>query len=272
MEPDKAAEFKKNYLDAHPELAVTDRQMTDLFSIYLADEDAATATEHASKSATEAATATHTATVPNSTSKTESATGTGKTETAPVATTTAAASVDSAAILEQLKSISTSLSGYDAKLSAMEKKFIPVDKLGEYRSEIAGLSLKLADDLANIRENHREEFGERLDRNAFEKFVNDQKAAGVGYKDLTAAHDAFVADKRVEKKIAEGVAAGVKQKTSALEVPGQTQSVGMSAAQQVLAKARAEAAAQGGNNRAMAAAEKLRALRQGREDSGAAVQ
>ena len=270
MEPEKAAEFKHNYLDGHPELSVTDRQMTDLFSIYLADEDAATATDRASKSST--STTAHTATVPNSTTRTESADSTGKTETAPGASATSASSADSAAILKQLESISSSLSGYDAKLSAMEKKFIPVEKLGEYRSEIAGTTLKLADDLANIRENHREEFGERLDRNAFEKFVNDQKAAGVGYKDLTAAHDAFVADKRVEKKIAEGVAAGVKQKTSAMEVPGQTQSVGMSAAQQVLSKARAEAAAQGGNNRAMAAAEKLRALRQGREDSGAAVQ
>jgi hypothetical protein len=149
----------------------------------------------------------------------------------------------------------------------MAKDYVPVSKLGEYRTEILTHAIKTADDYSTIRENHRAEFSEPLDRNAFESFVATQNQAGVKFPSLASAHDTFVKDKRVtasaaakKAEIDAAVAEALKQQRSS-NVPGQTQTIAMSPAQQVIAKAKAAAGGAGGaESAAMKAARALEEL------------
>jgi hypothetical protein len=153
----------------------------------------------------------------------------------------------------------------------MAKDYVPVSKLGEYRNEILTHAIKTADDYSTIRENHRAEFSEPLDRNAFETFVATQNQAGVKFPSLASAHDTFVKDKRVtasaaaeKSRIDAAVAEALKQQRSS-NVPGQTQTIAMSPAQQVIAKAKASAAGNGGaESAALKAARQLEELDRGR--------
>jgi len=232
-------------IDANPVLAVNDRKMSELFSAYLGEEEPVPVVAAAAAAAEPAVLAT--------------------VKPAVLATVTG----DSSAILAKLTELSTNL---DTRFEELDTKFVPVAKLGEYRNDMLASSIRAADDYAQVRESHRAEFGEPLKRDDFEKFVMDQKTAGVGYKDMAAAHDSFVFEKRNAKKIADGIAEGVKVKTSGTNVPGSTQTVGLSPAQQVIAKAKAAAVGTGdGKSNAMAAADRLAQLRRQRED-GQAVQ
>ena len=187
------------------------------------------------------------------------------TTTTPGASTT---SPDTAVILNKLTALESSL---DSRLEAKLKDYIPAAKLGDYREELLTLAIKSADDYATVRESHRAEFNELLDRTAFEKFVADQKAANISFRSMSEAHDVFVKDKRVaasaaaeKAKIDAAVAEALKQARSAGTVPGQTQSVAMSAAQQVLAKARSTAAGGNGETNAMKVARQLEELERNR--------
>jgi hypothetical protein len=124
-----------------------------------------------------------------------------------------------------------------------------MDKLPEYRKELLTLAIQSNAQYDDVREIHREEFGERLPFDQFKAFVElpenfiDGKSK---FPSMKAAHDVFVAEKRkakqeadVQKRINDGIEEAKKQMRSGATVPGQTQQTAMSPAQQVMAKARA---------------------------------
>lgn len=237
-------------LQSKPELIVRDAKSRELLDLFYGEDEPAAVT-------TPPVAAVHVPTVPSAASTTSSA-------AAPTVTTTPNPPAANTGTSDSMAAILAELQGLKAKL---DKDFIPVSKLPEYRAEILTLAIKSADDYATVRENHRAEFNESLDRSAFEKFVADQAAAGVRHANMSAAHDAFVKDKRVtaqaaaeKAKIDAAVAEALKQARSAGSVPGQTQSVAQSPAQEIMAKAKA--AANGGNaeSAAMRAARQLEEL------------
>jgi len=242
-------------LDANPRLIERDKKSAEVYTIYEGGEP-----EPEPVVTTPAAT----------TSTPASASVSSPAPVTAAATTSAPATADSnAAILAELQKLSST---FDAKLDAFKKEFIPAADLAKHRGEVTAAAIKAADDLAQIRESHRSEFGKPLDRDAFEKFVTDQQAAGTRFKDLRAAHDLFVTKERTDAEVNKRVDEQVKQKKSAESVPGQTQSVAMSPALAVMKKAREAAKGGDGKSNAMAAAEKLAALERGREDSVGAIQ
>jgi len=185
---------------------------------------------------------------------------------APIVTPPVPSNADGmAAVLAKLEGIKTDI---ETKL----KNVVTTDKLPEYRAELLTLAIKSADDYASVRESHRAEFNEPLDRNAFEKFVADSNTAGVKFPSMSAAHDVFVKDKRVtaqaaaeKARIDAAVAEALKQARSAGTVPGQTQTTSLSPAQQVIAKARATAAGDNGESNAMRVAREMEALERSRQ-------
>jgi hypothetical protein len=241
------AAFKAK-LDANPKLVAQDVKTTEIYSIYQGEE---VETEPVAAPVTPVVVAPVTPVA-----------------VAPVTPVNPVAAGGNDAILAELRNLSTSL---DTKLAAFEAKFVPAAKLPEYRGEITAIAIKAADDMAQIRESHRAEFDKPLDRDAFEKYVTDQQAAGTKFKDLKQAHDMFVTTERTAADVAKQVADQVKQKTSATTVPGQTQSIGLSPAQAVLKKARESAKGGDGKSNAMAAAEKLAALDRANEERNAGV-
>jgi hypothetical protein len=173
---------------------------------------------------------------------------------APANSTTPSAD-GTAAILAELNSLKAKL----------DKDYVPVAKLPEYRSEMLASAIKAADDYASVRENHRAEFNEPLDRGAFEKYVADNAAANVKFPSMSAAHDSFVREKRTTKAAADektrtdaAVAEALKQQKSSASVPGQTQQVAASPMQQVMQKARTTNS--GAESAALVAARKLEDL------------
>jgi|ERR1700722_415643 len=244
----------KAALAAKPELMVRDLKGKELLDLYDGvSDDTTTATT----------TATHTPTLPSSASTTAA----GTTTVASGSTSTGAAG-ELAVVLARLESLKTDI---NTTIEAKLKDYIPAAKLDEYRTSLLTSAIKSADDYASVRESHRAEFNEPLDRTAFEKFVVDQKAGGIGYQSMSAAHDAFVKDKRVtasaaaeKAKIDAAVAEALKQARSSGSVPGQTQSTAMSPAQQVIAKAKAAGNGQGTGSNAERVARELEALERNR--------
>jgi hypothetical protein len=251
----------KAALASKPDLMVRDlkgKELLDLYDGVAADDTTTTTTT----------TATHTPTLPSS--ATTTAAGTTTVASGSTTSTTGAAG-ELAVVLARLEALK---SDFATTIDAKLKDYIPASKLDEYRTSLLTSAIKSADDYASVRESHRAEFNEPLDRTAFEKFVVDQKAANVGYPSMSAAHDAFVKDKRVtaaaaaeKAKIEAAVAEALKQARSSGSVPGQTQSIAMSPAQQVIAKAKAA-----GNGNTASNAEKVAQQLEALERNRASVQ
>jgi hypothetical protein len=258
LDADTQAKVKAAFA-SKPELMVRDLKGKELLDLYdgVAADDTTTITT---------TTATHTPTLPSSATTTAA----GTTTVASGSTTTGAAG-ELAVVLARLEALK---SDFATTLDTKLKDYIPASKLDEYRTSLLTSAIKSADDYASVRESHRAEFNEPLDRTAFEKFVVDQKAASVGYPSMSAAHDAFVKDKRVtaaaaaeKAKIESAVAEALKQARSSGSVPGQTQSTAMSPAQQVIAKAKAA-----GNGNTASNAEKVAQQLEALERNRASVQ
>jgi len=237
MDADLAAKIDA-VVARHPKLAVDDRQMTELFSIYLGADEPATTTTPAATIATETpaattTTATHTPAVPSSAATTS-------TPAATVAATTTSSTADSKAILDALNGLK----------STMESKFKDVvtkADLPTLQGQMLESSIRNAHKTFKIEALHKQTFGEELDLEKLGAFIGEQKKAGIAYPDIEKAYMAMVSDKMNEKVIEQKVAEGVKQKLSAATVPGQTTSTSLSPAQQVMAKAKKEQAAEGGS-------------------------
>jgi hypothetical protein len=187
---------------------------------------------------------------------------------APTAPTTPAAPAPTAvtpktSATSDLSAISALL---DTKLTELRKEFVPAADVGKFRTEILSNAIKLSDDYASVREAHREEFGERLNRPEFEKFVAD---AGGRYPSMLDAHNAFVNDKRIELRVKKGVEEGLKLKTSSTTVPAQTTATALSPAQEIIRKAKSAESGNGETNVSRAAA-RLSKLMKDRDNSEAA--
>lgn len=259
---------------ANPQLVVRDRQMEDLFGVYFGDNGegdggAVSAPAPGTAPAPAPAAVTHVPTLPSAAAAAQAP--------APVTSPTADPAAGNSAILEKLNALSTML---DTRITELKKDFVSASDVPKY----VATAIKASDNYAQIREDHRAEFNEPLNRGEFERFVAAQNAAGFRFLDdpadqenaktgMKKAHDAFVQAKRTARQIETGVAEGVKQKMSAMTVPGQTPASSMSAAQSILAKAKNDATAAGGDGKtsAMRAAERLAAFAHAR-DNGEVVQ
>lgn len=93
-------------------------------------------------------------------------------------------------------------------------KTIAEQQIQARMGDIIGRSAKLSDEIYSVRSSHAREFGTELDTAAFEKFLE-----GKNYGSITAAHGVFVQEERVNKRIAEGVRAGVAAQQTT-QVPG----------------------------------------------------
>jgi hypothetical protein len=93
-------------------------------------------------------------------------------------------------------------------------KTIAEQQIQARMGDIIGRSAKLSDEIYTVRSNHSREFGTELDTKAFEAFLE-----GKNFGSISAAHDVFVQDERVNKRIAEGVRAGVAAQQTT-QVPG----------------------------------------------------
>lgn len=81
---------------------------------------------------------------------------------------------------------------------------------------ILGTAAKTSDEIYQIRRSHEREFGKELDTTAFTAYLDANKNS---FTSLAKAHDAFVQEDRITKRVADGVTAGIAaQQTS--DVPG----------------------------------------------------
>lgn len=96
-------------------------------------------------------------------------------------------------------------------------KTIAEAALATARPQLIGQGAELADEIASIRESHRAEFNEPLDSTKFKEFFG-ANAAQYGNK-LSAGYAAFVQQKRTDKQIADGIAAGLAARATN-DVPG----------------------------------------------------
>lgn len=183
----------------------------------------------------------------------------------PVATVTpppVAAAGDMSAVLKQLSDLNVNLAARDARIDKLEKNAVTLEKLPEYRTELLGLAIKSSHEVARLESTHEKEFGESLDLDGLSAWIDEQKKAGVGFSSITKAYEAKMMDKRIEKKIADGIAEGVKQKKSSESVPGQSSVTAISAGQELMRKQRGESA---GTDHVTGLAAKLAKIREARE-------
>lgn len=172
------------------------------------------------------------------------------------AATTAASALTDLAAIEKM---------FDTKLEALKKDFVPTSALPGYRTEMTAASIKSAHQVMRIEMTHKQEFGEDLDLDALDKYATEHP----GHKSITEVYDAMVGQKRMEKKIADGIADGLKLKKSGDTVPAQTTSSALSPAQEIIRKAKAETG-NGGESNVSRAAARLANLMKNRESSEAA--
>ena len=169
------------------------------------------------------------------------------------------ASSDLKALMDQLTGLKTTL---DEKLkNVVTKNDLP--KLGE---ELLGRAIKNAHMVSKIERMHEKEFGEELDLAELNKYLDEQVKSGRSFKDMQEVYDAKMGEKRTAKKIADGIAEGLKQKRSADAVPGQSSPAGGSSAQEAIRKARGESGSNVNDY-----VEKLKKIRENREGVGEAA-
>ena len=85
------------------------------------------------------------------------------------------------------------------------------------RATIIGASAELAAQISSLYDAHRAEFGEALDKAKFEEYY---KTEGPKHGNrLQETYDAYVSQRRIDKKIADGIAAGLAAQATS-NVPG----------------------------------------------------
>ena len=89
----------------------------------------------------------------------------------------------------------------------------------ESEDRAVGRALKGGAEITTILHNHRTQYGKELDQAAYEKFVTDNSGKFVS---LSAAYEAFTEADRIQKRIDEGVKAGLAAQQTT-NVPGVSQ-------------------------------------------------
>jgi hypothetical protein len=150
-----------------------------------------------------------------------SATGTNSpaTNPNPPASPTSAVSLGldqiNALLNERVKSFTTSPE-FQSAVDARAKE-IADQQLKAERANIIGAGAEISDTISSIRESHLREFNEPLDSVKFREYY---AAEGPKHGNrLQETYDAFVNEKRIEKRIADGVKAGLEAQATAA-VPG----------------------------------------------------
>jgi len=171
---------------------------------------------------------------------------------------------DLSAITRQLTELNTNLT---KQIDDLRKNVITTDKLPEYRGELLATTIRNADQAMQIRLSHEKEFpNEPFDIEKVNTFINEQATKhNRRFPDIKAAYDAMVGDKRVEARIAKGIADGLTAKRSADAASGASggsSTPALSAGQELIRKARGEAGAQ---DHVVSMADKLRKIREARE-------
>lgn len=116
---------------------------------------------------------------------------------------------------EKVKSIYTSPEFLAAVNTRAEE--VAKTKFEAERANVIGRSAEISDTITSIRETHLREFGEPLDSAAFKTFY---AAEGPKYgNDLLGSYNAFVAKKREDKRVADGIKAGLEAAATS-SVPG----------------------------------------------------
>jgi hypothetical protein len=104
---------------------------------------------------------------------------------------------------------------------------ISTASLAAARTNLIGAGAEVADELYSIRSTHAREFGAELDSTKFKAFFLEHSAAHGN--SLTKTYDAFVAEDRTNKRIADAVAADRAARATS-DVPGTTLPAGSSPA------------------------------------------
>jgi hypothetical protein len=183
---------------------------------------------------------------------------------------TTSSTVDLSAINQQLAALSESL---NTRFSEFAKNVVTVDKLPQYRGELLETTLRNADQMTQIRNQHEREFpNEPFDLGKVNDYINTQSQAGRKFSDIKSAYDDMVRDKRVEARIAAGIADGVKQKKSAdgAGVAGGGSGVtALAPNQELIRKMRGDG---GTDNHITTFADKLRRIKEARESREGGVE
>lgn len=173
----------------------------------------------------------------------------------------AAAASSGNGISGDLKAISDQLSGLKTSLDERFKNVVSKDDLPKLGEELLGRAIKNAHMVAKIERQHEKEFGEELNLDELNKYLEEQVKSGRTFRNMQEVYDAKMGEKRTEKKIADGIKEGLKQKKSADAVPGQSSPAAGSSAQEAIRKARGEAS--GNVNDYVSKLQKIRENREG---------
>lgn len=141
--------------------------------------------------------------------------------TTPPASTTNPANIGlgldqiTALLNERVKGVYSSPEFISAVEALAEKK--AQAKFESERANVIGRSAEISDTITVIRETHLREFNEPLDSTAFKTYF---AAEGPKYgNDLLGTYNAYVAKKREDKRVADGIAAGLAAAATSA-VPG----------------------------------------------------
>lgn len=114
--------------------------------------------------------------------------------------------------------LETRLSGIDVDKRAKEiAEQLFAEKSTAFAADVLGRAAKSSDEVYTIRRSHEREFGAELDTTKFTEYLNGNAGK---FASLSAAHDAYVQEDRINKRIDQGVAERVAA-ASTTGVPGQ---------------------------------------------------
>jgi hypothetical protein len=130
---------------------------------------------------------------------------------------------------QSLVELTKTLQGITAKLSDVPTKAdmdSAIEKGGEKLFQaVLARSLEQGDELAAVRDRHREEFNERLDTAVFKQWSNDQIKAGKRFDSITEAYEKFTGERREEARVENKVREKLKERATQNQgnlVPGVT--------------------------------------------------
>lgn len=139
--------------------------------------------------------------------------------TAPVVTTPAATGL-SAGLDDIAKLLDARLGNLDERIKTGVEALIKPAGDDLFNRAVAR-SIKLTDEISDVREQHRSAFGERLDTAAFDKFISENGGMGK-FGSVEGAYKAWQGPKLEQKRIDEGIRDGLKQRNSGVGLPGVT--------------------------------------------------